>query len=306
MITAPQIAKNVRFGITALTLTRWTQFHALIDRPWLQSPSLVWRGQRRDEPLRPRLDRRFVDDDGNLTLTKPQLKRKYEDQLERFHYAVRGRRGANPGAIGSEDEWWALGQHTGLETPLLDWTELPYAALYFAYIEAPPRRGAAKSGKRHRVVYALNERKITNFQRRDMIHRIAKSEGLSEEEISKIKPSKSNLAALKKRAGPDAVAAIGESHIHFVRPHSDENLRLLSQGGLFTRTGAGEDLETLIAATYAGESEVPVLLKLHIPEDDREPCLRTLNRMNMNHRSLFPDLAGAGLFCNMHLDIPRY
>src|SRR5881628_438993 len=116
--TEPQIAGNVALGIAALTLSSWTQFHALLEKPWVQSSSLIWRGQRRGLPLRPRLDRRFVDEDGLLTLTKAQLKRKYDVQLERFQYAVRGRRGANPGAIRSEDEWWALGQHTGLETPL--------------------------------------------------------------------------------------------------------------------------------------------------------------------------------------------
>jgi len=49
-----------------------------------------------------------------------------------------------------EDEIWALGQHYGLETPLLDWTFSPYIAAYFAF-EKPP--GTDDS---HRYVYALN------------------------------------------------------------------------------------------------------------------------------------------------------
>ena len=53
--------------------------------------------------------------------------------LERFKRAASGLRGPNPKELTTE-EWWALGRHYGLVTPLLDWTEKPYIAAFFAIV----------------------------------------------------------------------------------------------------------------------------------------------------------------------------
>jgi hypothetical protein len=116
-------------------------------------PGFLWRGQCRNWALKPRLDRTFLPPaiDPNLPdheriaheiKTRSDLENRYAAQLERFRAAAAGRRGVNPRDLKKErdsydenDEWWALGQHYGLYTPLLDWTDSPFAALYFAFHE---------------------------------------------------------------------------------------------------------------------------------------------------------------------------
>jgi hypothetical protein len=51
--------------------------------------------------------------------------------LAAFKDAASGLRGPAPATL-DDDQWWALGRHFGLVTPLLDWSELPYVAAYFA------------------------------------------------------------------------------------------------------------------------------------------------------------------------------
>jgi hypothetical protein len=46
--------------------------------------------------------------------------------------------------------------------------------------------------------------------------------------------------------------------------------------------------------------------KVTIPTGDRDLALRSLNRMNINHRSLFPDLHGTSEFANVDLLIDDY
>ena len=95
--------------------------------------------------------------------------------------------------------------------------------------------------------------------------------------------------------------------VKIVRPHSDENNRLVSQRGLFTRGPNNMDIESWVQEFQTKDSNRFIeLMKILIPRREIDDCLRYLNRMNINHSTLFPDLSGASYFCNTHLKINSY
>jgi hypothetical protein len=242
-------------------LSSWEYFDDYIREKMLDYRHFVWRGQASDTwLLEPTIDRLFK------KLGKPNDEDLLQIHLIRFKYASRGRRGSNPPVLKSDNEWWALGQHQGLATPLLDWTTSPYVAAYFAF--AQEDNGGAKS----RAVFGISKTTIEKKSKK--------------------------IAASWKESGRAPI-------VEFIEPLSDENPRLVSQGGLFTRSPQGIDLESWVRQNCKGD-KFARLFKITIPETDRQICLRSLNRMNINHLSLFPDLYGASRYCNLDLIIDKY
>ena len=252
-------------GIASFRLASWSHFFDFLEAEVFQPShapkhSYIWRGQRDKEwSLSSSLDRLLAR--LNL-LNSNDLDHSLAEHLESFKYATRGRRGPTPASL-LENDWWALGQHFGLATPLLDWTRSPFAAAYFAFeLNADPTD--------YRAVYGLDQNAVR--RRNDDL--------LEGESLEKGRPRV----------------------VEFIDPMSDENQRLVSQGGLFTRAPVGISIERWVAQEFEG-SPATVLLKIEIPDQDRPMCLRTLERMNINHLSLFPDLSGASRYTNLKLEL---
>ena len=94
--------------------------------------------------------------------------------------------------------------------------------------------------------------------------------------------------------------------VKIVKPLSDENSRLVSQRGLFTRGPNNMDLEEWVKKHNTYKGAEMTMIKIEIPTKGIQDCLRYLNRMNINHSTLFPDLSGASEYSNKHLVINRY
>lgn len=138
-----------------LSFKSWDQFRAFIDDD-NQPLSVYWRGQR--DPTWPLAssfertilnmqggwldgaskiypyDRRYKTSEGNPYWSEGYYRDMRDNYLHLFMRAAGGLRGNNPADL-DIDQFWALGRHYGLVTPLLDWSEKPYVAAFFALTE---------------------------------------------------------------------------------------------------------------------------------------------------------------------------
>ncbi|ODA43118.1 FRG domain-containing protein [Desulfosporosinus sp. BG] len=181
--------------------------------------------------------------------------------LKNFKHAARDRMGLNLEKMESDDEWWASGLHYSLVTPLLEWTISPFVAAYFAFCKESKEQGK-------RAIYSFAKRAV--MVKNDELK--MKNPGTSEDDL----------------------------FVKYIKPLFDDDSRLANQSGLFTKSPIGVDIEQWVRRNFSVVSKAKViLLKLTLPNTERTPILKALNRMNINHLSLFPDLPGASKFSTL-------
>jgi hypothetical protein len=264
-----ELASEPADGIVTYRLRSWREFSDFLERKVFHAenevpPGYIWRGHRREDwSLSSSLDRMFERLGYVENLTDRDLERLADAHLATFTFAARGRRGPAPPKL-LENERWALGQHFGLATPLLDWSTSPYTAAYFAFEEPD-------AGTPVRCVYGLNVAAIRAHN-----HQI-----INGKSIETVRPPVLDI----------------------IDPLMDDNPRLVSQGGLFTRGPIGMPVERWVAQAFEGDSKTRALIRIDIPNGDRLPFLRELYRMNVTHLSLFPDLIGASRYTNLRAEL---
>lgn len=285
-------ARQIGVGFKEYTMKSFGDLVDFLRDDILDYNSYVWRGQR--DPawkLAPTISRISNNNPAQVM---------HHEVLGRFKQAARGRRGPNPPQLTSDNDWWALGQHHGLATPLLDWSTSPFVAAFFAYLEPYPKEPKVegnlaeeikKATPKFRAIYALHSAVVEQWAVQDLA--TAKSA---------LAKRNAESTLLVPAVMPDGVKPVME----FVRPMSDENQRLINQGGLFTRFYGPFTIEEWIPTRHPETLQGSSLLKILVPDTDRVKALTLLNRMNINPLSLFPDLIGASMYSNLHAEIPNY
>ncbi|HEM7892203.1 FRG domain-containing protein [Burkholderia cepacia] len=186
---------------------------------------------------------------------RTQLGRYCAETLPLFHShveAVTNRR-LNLGDSADYSTLLGLAQHHGLPTPLLDWTDSPYIAAFFAFSDALENRSVRPNATRVRV-YALTRSFIERFSPRIV-----------------------TLPFL-------------EPYVCFLQVSPRENPRLYAQQGRFLVSNVG-NIEQYIC-NMERHLETRYLMAAEIPVSFASEALEDLAFMGVTAASLFPGLDG--------------
>lgn len=250
---------------TTYRVDGWQDFTQYLDRfPQRVAPfesAYQFRGQSdADWPLRPSLLR--------VLTTRDSARIIKLEKMAIAEFRVHAHLYLPSRIVGRADDgagWWTLMQHYGAPTRLLDWTNSPYVAAYFAVENHWDLDGAVWLFN----CFVLRER--------------------MDESWGKDGPRDSSDTWFMDSGAPPKLICISR----------DENTeRMIAQQGCFTVCRQpGPDHSELIDAVL-GEQNHDHYLKIVIPANLKQDFLRRLRTMNIAANSLFPGIDGVGRSVN--------
>ncbi len=178
-------------------------------------------------------------------------------------------------------QWLSIMQHYGVPTRLLDFTESPYVALYFALENYIP------SSNQNFSLYAIDYRELMN-KSIDIINSLKKSKILDYSEINSRKEEIFN-----------EIIKESDYKILWVTEPSRFNKRLDRQAGCFLLTN---DINIKIEDIIRSENYKNVdMFKVIIDNSLCDNIFTLINKVNINSKTIYGDLEGLSKSIEMTL-----
>ncbi|EPJ4167644.1 FRG domain-containing protein [Citrobacter freundii] len=192
-------------------------------------------------------------------------------------------------------------QHYGLPTRLLDVSLNPLVALYFACCELNDGKKGSTDGK----VFIINVKQSrVKFADSDAISLVSNLARLTDEERERLKPTKKlspdkfrELYEIKRLLGfvkgekpyfTNEIKRVDLFKYFFVYP-SKNNRRVIAQSGAFMTAG-------LLNYASPETSNGLKIQEILIPGASKKKILDELDKLNINSRSLFPEIESASKY----------
>lgn len=290
-------------GVWTVECNSWKEFEGRIEEFKEKKYKYMWRGQSCEWPLLPSIYRDCTPDDEKIEKHLSQFRKDMPgaDSLKEFIERVKEKRTKEFEKALSEyykmihpktdakdpkenyiedfinDIYWAIGQHHGLKTPLLDWTMDPYKALFFAICQR-------KEKNDRRVVFGLAEKSRLLLHKKHTIKRYIEL--------------LTNLDFLQ------TILDSSDSPPGFQERIRSMFERIKAQNGVFTHSLHVEDVEKHAKRCYDcykkhRKEEIVFIIRIMIPDCVREDFLEKLEGKKITYKTMFPDLQGVALHCNL-------
>lgn len=299
---------NFENGVWNITCDSWREFEDKIEEFKRPKYKYVWRGQSREKELKPSIYRDFTPNDTTITQHLYQFRKdmpggdtleqflegakqkrtlEFEEALSAYYNMMRPHAADNDPKENYEqdlidDIYWAIGQHHGLKTPLLDWTMDPYKALFFAFC-------TWKKEDTKRVVFGLAEKT-----------RLLLNSG---------QPKKRYIALLTNLNFVQRILDSSDSPRdlkEIITPMFD---RINAQNGIFSKSLQIENVEKHVQRCYRCYEKPPrnhkivFLIRILIPNGVRKDLLQKLEGKKITYKTMYPDLLGTALYRNLRLEL---
>jgi len=304
-------------GVAEKTLNSWDDYQSFLNEYFcfrktediekknnpqpLCYKDFIWRGQRCDDSLQ-KLESEFD------RMVDKNRKDNMKDHRRSSAYAFRGcfddpsveeiKRNTKEGHL-NKNHFWAIGQDSELKTPLITWSKSPFIAAFMAFNEKEIRLPSVLENKINKDLYektiCLSRDKKTQSETRGLLNSLLENLDNSLQSPHRV------IYALDYQALEDRTECF-----QYFDPLSFRLPSFLAQQGIFTVVIDGQDIESLVKRACPGDSKSRILLKIKIPNKDREDVLRFLSLININYLTMFPNVLGASKFSNMKLEIDEY